>query len=239
MVWMSPGSCHVQEWPCSQFWCPYDQEYELNTVQSIEYWCQCEMMMSIWYQWCDCDCCCVDWWPWGCGWQQCCCLTGCLTPATGGVETITWWRQGPGLVTAVQPATAMAPGMEHSTPGTLHHQILQEQGGCVCKEVVKWFRGCATVASVLAGGLSTAPITAKALSLCTFDGESPHLQEGSAMFYVDEVLLPVLCVCCFKISQCAEIFQERSERWIQILWRGMNVPAQSCLNSGPQNNTTF
>ena len=40
------------------------------------------------------------------------------------------------------------------------------------------------MASVLAGGLSTAPITAKALSLCTFDGETPHLQEGSAMFYV-------------------------------------------------------
>ena len=41
------------------------------------------------------------------------------------------------------------------------------------------------MASVLAGGLSTAPITAKALSLCTFDGETPHLQEeGRAMFYV-------------------------------------------------------
>ena len=66
------------------------------------------------------------------------------------------------------------------------------------------------MASVLAGGLSTAPITAKALSLCTFDGETPHLQEeGRAMFYVEEVLLPVLCVCCFKSSQCAEIFQER------------------------------
>ena len=37
------------------------------------------------------------------------------------------------------------------------------------------------MASVLAGGLSTAPITAKALSLCTFDGETPHLQEGRAM----------------------------------------------------------
>ena len=69
---------------------------------SSEYWCQCEtvlyndvnMVSMMWL--CDCDCCCVDWWPWGCGWQQCCCLTGCLTPATGGVETITWWRQGPG-----------------------------------------------------------------------------------------------------------------------------------------------
>ena len=40
------------------------------------------------------------------------------------------------------------------------------------------------MASVLAGGLSTEPITAKALSLCTLDGETPHLQEGSAMFYV-------------------------------------------------------
>ena len=53
---------------------------------------------------------------------------------------------------------------------------------------------------MLAGGLSTAPITAKALSLCTLDSETPHLQEGRAMFYVGEVLLPVLCVCCFKSS---------------------------------------
>ena len=61
-------------------------------------------------------------------------------------------------------------------------------------------RLCHSVASVLAGGLSTEPITAKALSLCTFDGETPHLQEGRAMFYVDEGLLPVLCVCCSKSS---------------------------------------
>ena len=53
-------------------------------------------------------------------------------------DTGHWWsgdhhmmEAGPGLVTAVQPATAMAPGMEHSTPATLHDQILQEQGGCV------------------------------------------------------------------------------------------------------------
>ena len=131
------------------------------------------MMMSIWYQWCDCDCCCVDWWPWGCGWQQCCCLTGCLTPATGGDHHM--MEAGPG------PGHRCTPGHCHGTRhGALHTRdpTWSDPAGArrMCKEVVKWFRGCATVASVLAGGLSTAPITAKALSLCTFDGESPHLQ---------------------------------------------------------------
>ena len=97
-------------------------------------------------------------------------------------DTGHWWsgdhhmmEAGPG------PGHRCTPGHCHGTRhGALHTRdpTWSDPAGArrMCKEVVKWFRGCATVASVLAGGLSTAPITAKALSLCTFDGESPHLQ---------------------------------------------------------------
>ena len=105
-------------------------------------------------------------------------------------DTGHWWsgdhhmmEAGPG------PGHRCTAGHCHGTRhGALHTRdpTSSDPAGArrMCKEVVKWFRGCATVASVLAGGLSTAPITAKALSLCTLDGETPHLQEGRAMFYV-------------------------------------------------------